>query len=280
MTVVQRKYRPPHTSEREIPVWNCCRLVVLTAARGVETTGEVFVKANGSPYTHDNRESIVKVLRRFASEKRGEPPSVAKGYNRQEALYAYERAWPGSSVKAIDPTMEELRDLLRSGWFISVSGSVDDVPGRSPLDDWVSDYPHEIGLCPYPTDTGPLVVEPMRPKGAGLIRVPWSDIAKFSSEFAVNGRRHCIAVKAGYATKAAEVRRAKPDQQTIERLRDARDRLQDTVGRLMTDIAAAEARNNDLLAQLTECREDKCAAEIEGVLDRLHEWEEAERTAL
>jgi len=271
MTVVRSKYRPPHTSERSFAVKNLCRMLVLVAARGVETTGEVFVRQNGTPYTHDDRRTLAKTLRRHAARKRGEAPLEAKGFNRDEALYAYAKTWPTGRAYAADPTMAEMKELLRNGWFISVSGSVDDVPGRSPLDDWVSDYPHEIGLLPFPNGTGPLVVEPMRPKGAGLIRVPWSDINKFSSEFATDGRRLCIKVKGGWDTKEARTRRdlaqvVAAQERRIERIRAERN------------AALAEAvRLNE---QLSECRDDKCDAEVEAVLDRFHELETEVRAAL
>ena len=53
---------------------------------------------------------------------------------------------------------------------------------------------------------GPLILEPMRPVGKGLIRVSWSDLWKFSSEFAVNGRRHAIKVKQGHAIWGVELK--------------------------------------------------------------------------
>ena len=254
MTVTRAKYRPPHTSEREFAVKNLCRLVVLTAARGVETTGEVFVRQNGTPYTHADRMTIANVLRRYAAKKRGEPPLQAKGFNRDQALYAYAKSFPSGQAKAIDPTMADIKSLLRGGWFLSVSGSVDDVPGKSKLDDWVSDYPHEIGLLPFPDSVGPLVVEPMRPKGAGLIRVSWSDVAKFSSEFATNGERLCIGVRAGYDTKAAQVRRGR----AIDLVRSfaARARVRDDLEDALADVAARDLRIASLELDLAQCRED------------------------
>lgn len=267
MAVVKRKYRPPHTSEREFNVWNNCRLLVLTAARGCETLGEVFIRADGRPRSHDQRMSIANWLRRYAAQKRGEKPLGAKGFTRDEALYAYAQAFPSGKAKAMGPTMADMRDLVADGWFISVSGSVDDVPGKSALDDWVSDYPHEIGIVPYSsTADGPLIVEPMRPRGRGLVRASWSDVAKFSSEFATNGYRFCIGVKSGYDTAAARARRARTDTQTIERLRARRDEL-------LEQARASDLEIASLSFQLTECREDapNASAALDAVEERFTE---------
>ena len=261
MTVVKRQYRPPHTSEREFVVKNNCRLLVLTAARGVETTGEVFIRANGKPYTHGDRMVIANWLRRYAAEARGVKPNEAPGFSRPQALYAYEKAFPSGRAKPLDITMADLKDLNRDGWFISVSGSMNDVPGNSALDDYVSDYPHEIGIVPYLTNNaGPLIIEPMRPKGAGMVRASWSDVAKFSNEFATNGKRFCIGVKAGYDTKAARARRARPDTQTIERLRGIRDSLQADLVESQQRVVAQDIEIADLSLKLAECNEDQNGA--------------------
>lgn len=274
MAVVKRKYRPPHTSEREFAVKNNCRLLVLTAARGCETLGEVFIKADGRPRNHDQRMSIANWLRRYAAQARGEKPLEAPGFNRDEALYAYAKAFPTGQAKSLDPTMSEIRDLSANGWFISVSGSMDDVPDASDLDDYVSDYPHEIGIVPYSENAdGPLIVEPMRPKHKGLVRASWSDLAKFSSEFATNGKRLCIGIKSGYDTAAARARRARPDTQTIERLREQRDELVATQRENSLEIA-------NLSLQLAECREDapNAGAALDAVEEGLKDLLESVRS--
>ena len=273
MTVALRKYKAPHTPERAFLPLNSCRLCTLTAGRGYETTGEVYVRSDGRPYTAADRVSIAKWLRRLASVKRGESPTMAKGYDRDQALFAYAKAFPTGRAFPVQPTPDEMVALLDDGWFLSVSGNVKWCPG-SKLAEYVNEVVHEIGVAPFPTSAGYLVHEPMRPLGKSPIRVPFADIRRFSKEFAAgDGGRFCIKIKAGYDTKAARVRRESADQtRTIARLRDQRDDAEAAVSRRDRDIAA-------LTLDLVECREDQDDenAAREQLLDALHDFEMEQR---
>jgi len=223
----------------------------------------VFIRADGRTFTHANRMTVANVLRRAAAEARGEAWNEAKGFDINQALAAYAKVFPTGRAKRMDLTMADMRDLSQQGWFISTSGSMDDVPGKSPLDDYVSDYPHEIGIVPFTSkDNTTLIVEPMRPQGRGLVRALWSDVAKFSSEFATNGQRPCIVIESGYDTKAARVNRRRPDTQKIEELRG---RLEEKRTRIM----AQDLEIASLNIQLVECREN--APNAGAALDAIEE---------
>jgi len=268
MPVSMRKYRAPHTSEREFAVKNCCRLVVLVAARGFETLGEQLQRQNGDCYGHKQRMALVDLLRRHAAEHKGVKPTEAAGFNREDALYAYAKAFPSGRAISVDPTPDEMWDLLNDGWFLSVSGNTDDVRSASQLDDWVNDVPHEMGIVPWPKSKDQVrVVEPMRPMGKGYAVATWQDVVRFSSEFATNGRRVVIKVRTGYDTRVA--RRGRLDDDLIRdknaalaRLREQRDALTDEVRRVTLDHDAIEA-------QLTECREDR--PDVGSALDAIEE---------
>lgn len=270
MPATTRKYRPPHTSERAMTVKNSCRFHALVIIRAHETNGEQLIRKDGRPYTHSGRLKLAKVLRYHAAQRRGEPPLAADGFNRDQALYAYDQVFPTGHAVAADLTPAQMRLRLEGGWAMTVSGNVDSVPASSPLDDFVNDVPHEIAVLPFPNDHGPLVDEPMRPRGAGLIRVSWSDLNRFTSEFKDSqNRRHCVVVRAGWDTEKA--RRQRADARVITRTRADRDEAAARVIEQDREIAA-------LTIQLTECREDgDPEAAREQLLDALHDWETEQR---
>ena len=251
MSVKLRKYRAPATPETLMRPITGCRISTLVTARAYETLGEQITRANGQPYSVKQRETLMRWLRRLAAEHRGETVATAKGYSRADALYAYDKAFPTGRAIAADITPDQMWEYLKDGWFLSVSGNVDDVPDRSKLDDYVNPVAHEIGIAPFPNAKDEVVVyEPMTPIGRSPIVVRWFDLKRFSSEFATNGRRLCIRVKAGYDTEAQRVRRNQVDlSQTIDRLRQSRNEALGTITARDVEIAG-------LRLDLAQCQED------------------------
>jgi hypothetical protein len=228
-------------------VKNSCRFHALVIVRAMETNGEQLIRRDGKPYTHSGRLKVARLLRYHAAQRRGEAPLEADGFNRDQALYAYRKVFKTGRAFAADLTPAEMKTFLRDGWAMTVSGNVDSVPASSPLDDFVNDVPHEIAILPFPNDYGPLVDESMRPRGAGLIRVSWAHLNRFTSEFKDGrNRRHCVLVKAGWDTAKARATRDRDQtiakqKRTIARVREARD---DALG----DLEAA----NDEIARLEQ----------------------------
>jgi hypothetical protein len=249
MTATVARYHGPHTSEKLMLPYNGCRLSVLVAARGYETLGEAFVRPNGNTYTLDNRATMMKWLRRLAAQDRGESPTEAKGFSRDNALYAYAKAFPdGNAVRANDRPAT-IRARLEAGWFYSVSGNTKHTRPGSLLRRRVNPVAHEIGFVGW-FDGDVDCYEPMT---GYVFRVPFRDIKDFSSEYAFDqGRRLCIRFRIGWATAAAKARRQGREDllvygraldqaaATIEtqkkRIARLRERLQDP------DEAAAAAR--------------------------------------
>jgi hypothetical protein len=270
MTATLGRYKAPPTPEWYIKPINACRLSVLTTARGFETLGEAYIRRNGTPYTLDDRVTLMRALRRQASKHRGESPAVAKGYSRDDAIYAYRKVFPTGWAQSVSPLPSEMWEMLTKGWFLSVSGNVDDVPGSSKLDDKVNDVPHEIGLAPFPKNGKVRVYEPMRPVSQSPIWVDWSDIKKFSSEFATNGRRVCIRIKAGADTARAQL--AETTRAQIERKNERIDELRLSLSEASATVAVLTAEVKALTEQLAECRDDGCDAAVEAILDDLEAW--------
>jgi hypothetical protein len=275
MTVTASKYKAPYIRERAFTPLNSCRLCALVVLRAFETLGESLVRQDGRCYDHRARVTQAKWLRRLASQHKGISPQDAPGYNREDALYAYRKAWPNShAVRANDRPLT-IKQKLRAGWVYSISGNVKHVRGTK-LAEYVGEVGHEITVADYQNGTC-LVYEPMRPHNP--IRVPWDHVKRFSSEYQFDeGRRVCIRIQRGWDTRHARMRRAAAkERETLEaivkRVREQRDTA-------LADLAETSTEALRLLEQLEECREDSSAAAIEGVLDRLHEWETAERTAL
>jgi len=266
MTAQTKKYRPPHTSERAIYPMNCCQLVAILGARAMETNGEVFIRANGPQYNHKNRVSLVKWLRRKAAQHRGVAAADAPGFNRDDTLFAYSKVFPSGRAIPVNVTPAEAWDLLEHGWYLSISGNTNDVPAASPLDDYVNDVAHQIGILPFPKDKDNVwVVEPMRPQTKGLVKVKWDDIRAFSNEF---GRdRLVIKVKAGWDTAAARVRRS--NQAKINTLTAARDNLRDERDKLRAKVTSQDIEIAALSVQLQECRDD--APDTEAVITSIEE---------
>lgn len=252
MPATTRKYKPPHTSERNMSVRNSCRFHALVILRAVETTGEQLIRKDGKPYTHNGRLNLARLLRKHAADLRGEDPLEADGFNRAQAVYAYQKVFKTGAAFPADLTPAQMRKRLEDGYAISVSGNTDSVPNASKLDDFVNDVPHEIAVLPFPNDFGPLVDEPMRPKGSGLIRVSWKALNRFTSEFKDSqGRRICIIAKAGWDTKANRQTRelnAELDEQerTIARVREARDEWREK-------FDSEQVISNELRADLEVC---------------------------
>lgn len=208
------KFLPNVTSELWMSPINGCRLSTMLTAARFQCLDERFTNPSGKPYTRNQRVNVMKELRVAASEHRGESVATADGYSRDDALYAYNKVFPWGKAELYNPTSAQLKQALRDGYFVSLSGNVDDVPQRSTLDNAVNDVPHEIGLARLSNDGSKvLVYEPMRTDRP--IWVDWKDILKFGSEFETNGRYVCIRVKTGWSTNEAIAKRDCRNSTTI-----------------------------------------------------------------
>lgn len=244
MAISANKFKPSVTPETWMWPTNGCRMSTLVTAARYQSLDEWFTNPSGKPYTKTQRTKVMKRLREAASLHRGEASTAAKGYGRDDALAAYAEVFPDGKAEAFNPTADELKTVLRLGYFVSISGNTDDVPDVSNLDDRVNDVPHEIGLARLSKDgTKVLVYEPMRTDKP--IWVKWEHIKKFASEFATNGRYVAIRFDIGWGTAEEQVRRAYVDRlATLRRDRNAalqeQQRLEDEVAALEDQVAALE----------------------------------------
>lgn len=274
MAATAKKYKAPRTPETWITPYNACRFSTLLMLRAQETLGEQLIRGNGTAYDRKDRTTLLRWLRRLGGQRAGKG-IAASGYNRPDALYAYEKAFPrGKAVRANDRP-STIRENLGKGWSYSISGNVGKTRPGSPLRDHVNPVGHEIGIRAYSYKDGMVDVwEPMTPEC--WVRVPFSDVKDFSSAYSWDmGRRVCIRVKTGADTQAARARfqlaETIVDLETrLRRIRDERDEAQQRVAELSTALL-------DVTAQLTECREDCGPAAREQLLDALQEWLDAQR---
>jgi len=233
--IAPNKFKPSATPETWIKPTTACRLSTLVTAARYQTLDEYFTNPSGKPYTKTQRTRVMRRLRALAADHRGESVAAAKGYSRGNALYAYRKLFPELRAEPFDPTGAELKQALRDGYFVSLSGNVDDVPGSSRLDDKVGDVPHEVGLARLNGDgTQVLVYEPMSHKP---FWVRWAHVTKFGSEFRNNKRYFCIRFEIGVGSAGAVAERK------LRAVRDERNTLKEDLALAERDI---EELNLDL----------------------------------
>jgi hypothetical protein len=258
VAVSKRKFRPDVTPEWWIPPITGCRFSTLTTGARFQSLDEYFTKPSGQRTGKPHRTRVMAQLRRYGAEHRGESVAEADGYSWDDAVYAYKKMFPGWRCLKVGLRPNQIKDYLKAGHFISVSGNVGRTPAGSILRAAVNPVPHEIGLARLNTDgTKVLVYEPMRRDKP--VWVPWSDVKAFSSAFTYdNGRRYCIALPIGWATDSAtiaraELRRAKRLRGEIEDAKAQANAFEDMLDSANTEIAALEV-------QLANCDSDPDAA--------------------
>lgn len=254
--IAATKFTPSVTPETWMTPYNGCRMSTLLTAARFQTLDEKFTNPSGKPYTKRQRTKLMKRLREEASKHRGVSAAQADGYSRDDALYAYRVVFPWGKAESFDPSPQQLREALTDGYFVSISGNVDDVPGRSPLDDAVNDVPHEIGLARFNAKrTHVLVYEPMRSDKP--IWVKWEDVKRFASEF---GPPYvAIKFKIGWATKAEATKRTY--QQRLANVRLAKAEAEDEAERLAGKLAEAEYERKQLQTEYDALEADFAATE-------------------
>lgn len=266
MAVSADKFKPSVTPETWMSPVNGCRISTLTTAARFQTLDERFTNPSGKPFTKTQRTKLMKRLRVLASEHRGQTPAAADGYSRDDAVYAYEKAFPGYQFHAVDLKPSEMAQMLRSGWFLSLSGNVSHTSPGCILRAYVNPVDHEIGIARLSADgTKALVYEPMRPDRP--VWVKWSDITAFGSEFAFGGgKRVCIAFKIGSDTAEAEA------LSRLQRVRSQRDdanktieTLEEDAARLVDDLEACREAQNDCGDAVEAARREALADVMDAV---------------
>jgi len=268
MAANPNKFRPDVTPETWITPITACRFSTLTTAARYHTLDEAFTTPAGKGFGKQARTAVMRRLRAYGSEHRGQSVAAADGYNREDALYAYRKMYPTYKVYSLSPRPKEMAALLKQGFFLSVSGNVGLTPAGSILRARVNPVPHEIGLARLNGDgTKVLVYEPMRPDKP--VWVPWSHVKAFSSAFAFGGgRRVCIGVRIAWAT--AEGFTARAGERRAKRLRAERDDERAERQAAEDMIESAQIEIAGLERQLEACEssgEDGWQSALLGIID-------------
>lgn len=264
------KFRPSATPETWVYPYTTCRLSTLITAARFQCLDERFRNPSGSLFTKTQRTKLLKRLRTLALDHKGETLAENRGFNRENALYAYRVAFPWGKAERFDPTPPQLKQALRDGYFVSISGNVDDVPGSSKLDDKVNDVPHEIGLARLSKDESQvLVYEPMT---NGSFWAKWEHVKLFASEFQSGGRYFAIRFKIGYGTLLAQHKRTCATRR--QQLKSAVERAEAAQLDAETELRRLETEYDELTADfgateqlLAECQTHQCEDEWNDALE-------------
>lgn len=254
MATVAIKFTPSVTPETWMTPTNGCRLSTLLTAGRFQCLDERFRNPSGKAYTKTQRTKIMKRLRYHAAQHRGVSTASLDGFNRDDALYAYRIVFPWGDAESFSPTLNELRDALEGGYFISLSGNTKHTSADCPLRRYVNPVDHEIGLARFnKSGTRVLVYEPMNPNKP--VWVDWEDVKRFASEFKNSSGRHvAIRFKTGWSTFSNSVKRIYTKR--LDSVRAKRDDAVDERDRLQKDVESLTSEVSDLEMALRLCESE------------------------
>lgn len=258
MTVDARAYRPPFVTQRGIDSTLdecafCSTLVNLACATSGEITTNRFGREMGKAQLH----YFVRRMRRLIDDFEG-GITIAQ---RKELCVALGYPQPRDIDLRIGEVLSKLK--ARTHTF-SVSTNPGNIVGPSPVKRCAC--AHEWALVAARGDKADaeiLVYDPLRNAGPRQ-RGEWVPARVVMQAAFKNDERQLVLLL--QYTRGAWTK-AKLDTADKDR----------TIDRLRTQRNEAVKENKVLTEQLSECREDGCAAATESLLDALHDWEMEQR---